>query len=783
MVLSDSAVFLLALLLAAWVTGSVWAISTGLSMRRRARATLRSSRRLGKMLDEAPALPLLVRSDGRVEGPERLARWFSLDTLPSYFSELVQDGRGWCAEDLARIQTHVTAVQKTARPFHASLRIPGSASSLHIYGHQADPQLSPVGAALLWIFDFTDSQNHIDRLEQGLAQAEKAFSALSALIESAPMPMWHRDEDLRITLVNSAYVRAVDAANADEVIAQNLELIESVDGLTPAAVAARAQEEKQMIERTVATTIDGKRQVMCVVDIPLGETGIAGYAINIQELESVKADFRRFRHAQRDMLDNMSAGVAQFDVNKAMTFCNQPFQRVFSLRPQWVTNTPEFDRVLERMREAQRIPEVRDFPEWREEKSRWFNATEASEENWLLPDGTHLRVIAQPTPDGGLLLLFEDRTEQVQLASARDTLLRVRTATFDNLFEALAVFAPDGRLNLWNRRFSKLWGIEESALAAHPRVDNLMKILAPALKKPAQISALRDIIRAATLERNQKSGRITLADGRAFEFAGIPLPDGNAMLTMLDISDSQRIEQALRDRNEALVEADAIKGKFLANMSYEFRTPLTSIGGFAEMLAGGIAGPLSAQADEYVAAILESVARLSGQIENVLDLSQSEAGALPIAEADIDLRTMLNELAESRRKAAKAKTQDLDIQIGEKVGILRGDAKRLGQAIGHILDNAIAYTPKKGRILLHASLKGKHTQIIVSDNGPGMDARTVARVLDGFGRSQRGENSKDDSPAGGLGLPLAKQLVEAHGGQLYILSEPGEGTVVTVVLP
>src|SRR3546814_18883196 len=88
--------------------------------------------------------------------------------------------------------------------------------------------------------------------------------------------------------------------------------------------------------------------------------------------------------------------------------------------------------------------------------------------------GTHLRVVAQPTPDGGLLLFAEDRTEQVQLAGARDTLLRVRTATFDNLFEAIAVFAPDGRLHLWNQRFRRLWGVDEAALAAHPRVAALM---------------------------------------------------------------------------------------------------------------------------------------------------------------------------------------------------------------------------------------------------------------------------------------------------------------------
>ena len=155
---------------------------------------------------------------------------------------------------------------------------------------------------------------------------------------------------------------------------------------------------------------------------------------------------------------------------------------MFAMRTEWLADRPEFDRVLERMREANRLPEVRDFPGWKAERRDWFlPGDDAIEEHWHLTGGTHLRVVAQPLPDGGLLLIFEDRTEQVQLASARDTLLRVRTATFDNLFEALAVFATDGRLQLWNNRMRAVWGFEEEFLAGHPRVDSFAEAAAPML--------------------------------------------------------------------------------------------------------------------------------------------------------------------------------------------------------------------------------------------------------------------------------------------------------------
>ena len=99
-------------------------------------------------------------------------------------------------------------------------------------------------------------------------------------------------------------------------------------------------------------------------------------------------------------------------------------------------------------------------------------------------------------PDGGLRLIFEDRTEQVRLASARDTLLRVRAATFDNLFEVISVFASDGRLYLWNRRFSELWDLDESWLAEHPRVDELVPAMAKRLVNPTAAAQVRELVRS-----------------------------------------------------------------------------------------------------------------------------------------------------------------------------------------------------------------------------------------------------------------------------------------------
>lgn len=776
----DLTAVVLGLVLAAWLGAAAWAVWTGLSMKSKAQATLKQSGRLGRLLETSPALPLLVRSDGRLEASQRLMHWLGFDHLPAHISELHAADAGMSRDDLEGLSRDVNLAQKSGSEFTRAVQVMGSDKSLLIKGGLADPKIAPNGSALLWVFDATESQAEIRRLQEDNDSARAAFDALSALIEAAPMPMWHRNSDFELTLVNSAYVRAVDAEDGREVTVQGIELVETIDGLSPNDAAARALEKGAPFERVVATTIGGQRRMTQVVDVPLGKSGVAGYAIDIQELEDARKEQRRFGESQRDMLDKISAAVVQFDADKSLKFCNLPFQRIFSMRQQWIAERPEFPRVLDRMREMNRIPEVRDFPEWREEKTHWFQSKDSIEENWLLADGTHLRVLANPTPDRGLLVIFEDRTEQAQLASARDILLRVRTATFDNLFESIAVFAADGKLNIWNHQFANNWRLDEEELGKHPRVDSLMQKMAGQLKQPARISEVREMVRTATSERVQQEGRIAFADGRKFQFAAIPLPDGNALFTMLDISDSKKIEEALRERNEALVEADSIKASFLSNMSYEFRTPLTSIGGFAELLDNDVAGPLTDQGHEYAQAILQSVKRLGNQIDNVLDLSQSEAGALPIAKEKVNLNRLVENVASNFLDEIEALNIDVELQLDETLGSALADQKRLGQAISQIIDNAIRYTGKDGRILINGSGNVKQAVIHISDNGPGMTAGQQSKAFDSFARSQ---NQKAGESSGGLGLPLARQLVLAHGGDLTLTSEPGQGTLVSIYLP
>jgi signal transduction histidine kinase len=780
--LSPTLLFAIGLFVALWLLAALWATGRGLAMQRRSAFVAGQTERLASLVEASPQLPVIVRADWRIEASERLGRWLGLPQGPRNFDELRGLDAGLDAAGHEQLRQAILGAQRGAKAFVLNLRPQGSSRTIVLHGAAAPQAVGGPGSVLLWLSDATDGQQSLAQARRERDEAMAAFEALSGLIEAAPFPMWFREPDMRLALVNGAYVRAVEAKSASAVIDAGVELCEPIAGVSASDAAEAARTAGTAQQRTMPVTIEGERRIMRVVDVPLAPEGgraigIAGYAIDIQELESERGAHRRFVSTQRELLDRLSAAVAQFGPDQALVFANQPFRRLFALSAEDVTEARTFARLLDLWREGGRTPEVRDYPEWRQAHVDWFARAEASEEDWLLRDGTHLHVVAQPTPDGGLLLIAEDRTEPVQLAGARDTLLRERTATFDNLFEAVAVFAPDGRLHLWNQRFRRLWNVEEHTLAAHPRVDVLMGGLADRLAKPNQISIVQEVIRAATLERTQRVGEVRFADGRHFDFASIPLPDGNALLIMLDITASRKMEGALRERNEALEAADKVKTAFLSRMSYELRTPLTSIGGFGEMLQAGYAGELPPSARSYVDAIMDSVGVLGRQIDNVLDLAQGEAGTLAVERTPVDVRALLDKALTDAKPFAEAEKMELAGQVSASLGTIAGDAPRLLRVIGGLLDNAIRFTaPTRrsgGRVLLHADGDEKGVEIVVSDNGPGMPD-TVAAITAG---QQAGTQS------GGIGLALARQLVAAHGGTMEVMSEKGQGTLVRIILP
>ena len=272
--------------------------------------------------------------------------------------------------------------------------------------------------------------------------------------------------------------------------------------------------------------------------------------------------------------------------------------------------------------------------------------------------------------------------------------------------------------------------------------------------------------------------QVDFLDGRQLDFSAVPLPDGNVLFTYLDVTDRQRIESALRDRNEALEAADRLKSAFVANISYELRTPLTAISGFGEMLAAGYAGPMNERQSEYVGSILTSAERLQLLINDILDLAITEAGELALDLTEVGVAPLVEAIAAMAGEAARPREVTLSVAITSGAGSLEGDERRLKQILYNLMANAIRFTPRGGRVALSAAPDGDAIVFIVADTGIGIPADEQALVFDRF---RKGSNA--GSLGVGLGLSLVQQFVDLHHGTVALASVVGQGTTVTVRLP
>ena len=254
-----------------------------------------------------------------------------------------------------------------------------------------------------------------------------------------------------------------------------------------------------------------------------------------------------------------------------------------------------------------------------------------------------------------------------------------------------------------------------------------------------------------------------------------PLPDGATLMAWDDVTQERKTEAALIERAEALEAADAIKSDFVGHVSYQLRTPLTTITGYADFLQSGGAGELNDKQSEYVFAVQSASEDLAKIINDILDISAIEANVLDLDLGDVDIYDLLfNSLDYVATKAEDTK-KTLVLKCPEDVGVIRADEKRLKQVVYNLLNNALRFTKSGANIELGArAAEGGGVQIWVKDDGVGIPSERQPKVFETF-QSTRG--------GAGLGLALVQRFIEVHGGWVDLASEEDQGTHVTCYLP
>ncbi len=707
--------------------------------------------------------------DSREEKPDLVGSMPKSSGVPQDRAHFLAFGRWLAPQSAAKLDRAVSA-----------LRERGTAFEMHcetITGQLLEVQGRRTGtAAFVRFLGLSDLQAQIARLRQDAEELSNANSLFTALLESLPYPVWRRENNGALIWANKAY-QAILMKDAGRKAQASTAPLGELFGTQAREMIERKRPQGGFFEDRVATVVEGDRKVFDVVDVAT-LSGAIGMARDVSEMDSLKEEFDRTLRSQSDTLNQLTTAVAIFDSNQKLRSFNNAFQKLWALDIPFLESAPEHGLVLDRLRSDGKLPEQPEWRRWREQVLGVYRAPEGGEDWWHLPDGKTLRVLANPQPKGGAIVVFENMTEKFDLESRYNTLIRVQGETLDNLAEGVAVFGSDGKVRLSNPSFAALWSLpsEMAQVGVH------ISAIRAACKDMVFNREWDTFVGVATGfddARESRQGQIELTSGVVLAFAQVPLPKGQTMLTFVDTTDSARVERALKDKNEALQRADMLKNEFIQHVSYELRSPLTNIIGFTELLQQPSTGPMSERQRDYLDHIAVSSSVLLTTVNDILDLATVDAGIMDLDISDIDVKSLFENIQQANASRFAEAGVILKLNAGMDAARFRADAQRLRQVIGNLLSNSINHAPEGSTVTLSARREGGQIIIGVHDQGPGIPPDVLNSVFDRF--VAHGASGKRGGT--GLGLSIVKGLVELHRGNVTIQSKSGEGTLVECHFP
>ena len=360
---------------------------------------------------------------------------------------------------------------------------------------------------------------------------------------------------------------------------------------------------------------------------------------------------------------------------------------------------------------------------------------------------------------------------------------RLLQSTLEHIGEGLSVFDSRGRLIAWNSRFCELLELPPDLTAGVPLSDILTLQAArgdfglgdPSAEVAKRLERFyRDV--PTTKERVTPRGRILQICRRA-------MPDGGIVSVYSDITDLKASERRLIQARSQAETANRAKSEFLANMSHELRTPLNAIIGFSEIIAHELFGPLGNEKyRDYMKDIHQSSLHLLSIINDVLDMSKIEAGKLELSREPLNIRSLIGEVIRMMRELAESRGIKLAPTLVDGDLEIWADERAMKQIFLNLLSNAIKFSRDGGEVCIRVLADRPDLAVVeFEDHGIGMNEEELERALQPFGQAK--PSTTRNNGGTGLGLPITKGLIEAHGGKLAIESRVGQGTIARIAVP
>ena len=422
----------------------------------------------------------------------------------------------------AKVIRAINALTEDATPF--SITVESSEGSIAIRGRSVD------GRAAIY-FD--------DELP--------AVESYREVLDALPMPIWVRGAESAVRWANRAFLSVLGLSNVNEAPAR-------------APFPCAGQEATAKALPTCGSTrartsliVNGERRAYSTGSTPVSANCIAEFALDVTDLARRESAMQLALDAQEDMLEHSPLAVAVFDRDQKLTSCNRAYADLWGLPRAWLDARLPYGEILERLRDERKLPERRNFSDWKLAHTRAISALkEKVEESWHLPSGKSVRITAWPHLQGGFFLQVEDITERLHWQAEFSLLAQVQKATLDTLNDGIAIFGTDGRLVLHNERFAAIWKLSDSELEGQPHFAEIANLCTARIGRDGIWGIVSCGINSGAPESLGEWGKTKRADGRTISLALSRLPNGSTVANFVDLTDLERFDEIKSDLPYAL---------------------------------------------------------------------------------------------------------------------------------------------------------------------------------------------------------------------------------------
>lgn len=441
-------------------------------------------------------------------------------------------------DDVKKIQKYTDLLKDDGVSFEDIFALKNGGKFLRLSGCRISDAGGNVYCDMIWFRDISVETNQIEELETECRQALNKTMELEDIIDNLPYPVWLRDENLNLKLVNKRYPDYINGAGKEEIIRDGLEITASNNESISKNLALVAHSTIKTKKQKVNLVKNGERRSFEVWETPfhaensLDKTYSVGTMIDVTEFDELKRNLKQHQNAHLEILGALGTAFAVFDSQKNLAYYNKSFVKLWELEEVWLESQPSYSMFLDVIREKRMLPEVPDFIKYKNEEQEAFNSVIGAQEDLLhLPDGRTFRRVRVQQPMGGLVFAFEDVTDRLATRRAYNSLISIQKEILDNLSDGVIIFGANGRLRFYNHAYLDLWNCREIFLQNDPSIHELIESHKDYFSNCDDWSELKsDIINHIT-NSTTKSFMLSRVDKIKVEVISVLLSDGSIMVT------------------------------------------------------------------------------------------------------------------------------------------------------------------------------------------------------------------------------------------------------------